>query len=212
MNKPSSASIVLTAFTHQTMTVEKLADNTMLTKKKVSDALEELSAAGRVTVAGGAWTLVPKKKGSIDVTPSAIRKSVTVAGGAWTLVPKKKGSIDVTPSAIRKSPAKKAVATKKTPDKKAPAKKVVAAKKAPAVKKATTPTDAAVKRHAKVAERDDKVLTVITSSASKGITDEEIATKLKVSLGIAYQSIRRLKDENKITSKKGANGVTRRYV
>jgi predicted transcriptional regulator len=184
MNKPSSASIVLTAFTHQTMTVEKLADNTMLTKKKVSDALEELSAAGRVTVAGGAWTLVPKKKGSTDVTPSAIRKS----------------------------PAKKAVATKKTPDKKAPAKKVVAAKKAPAVKKATTPTDAAVKRHAKVAERDDKVLTVITSSASKGITDEEIATKLKVSLGIAYQSIRRLKDENKITSKKGANGVTRRYV
>lgn len=166
----------------------------MLNKPTVSTALEELRKQGKVEVAGGAWTLITNRK---------------------------KGSTNVTPSPKKKAPAKK-VAAKKVPAKKAPAKKVavkttpmrkaVAAQKA---RKAATKSVAALngaKKHAKVAERDNKVLSIIAASKKKGITDEEVAKAIGAPLGIAYHSIRRLKDEDRVTSAKGENGVTRRYA
>jgi len=186
-------STVIAAFTSATMTVERLAHNTMLTKPNVSAALEELKNQGRVTVAGGAWTLIEtsNRKGS-TVTPTKKAPAKRVA-------------------AKKRAPAKK-VAVKTTPIKKA-----VAAQKARkvAAKKVTPKSVAAVngaKKHAKVEERDNKVLAVIVASKKTGVTDEQIAKTLGTSLGIAYQSIRRLKDEGRIDSSKGANGVTRRYA
>lgn len=193
---PSHTAIVLSAFTSATMTVEKLSYNSMLSKANVSAALEDLRQQGRVEVAGGAWTLISnKKKGSTTVTPS----------------PTKKASAKRV--ATKKAPAKK-VAVKKAAPKKAPAKVVPINTKAASVATARKSVASAngAKKHTKVAERDDKVLSIITASKKSGVTDEEIAKAMKTTLGIAYQSVRRLKDEGKIESAKGDNGVTRRYA
>lgn len=191
-----NTSTILAAFTRTTMTVEQLAHNTMLTKPKVSEALQLLKEQGKVEVVGGAWTLLSlKKKGSTDVTPSTAKKA-----------PAKKVAAKKTP-AKKVAPAKKSLQVKKE----ASVKKVAPAKKAAATSKSAAAINGA-KKHAKVAERDDKVLAAIVASKKLGITDEEIATNLGTTLGIAYQSVRRLKDEGKINSSKGDNGVTRRYA
>jgi DNA-binding IscR family transcriptional regulator len=186
-------STVLAAFTKATMTVEQLAHNTMLTKPQVSAALEELKKQEKVEVAGGAWTLLSLKK---------------------------KGSDDVSPTPMKKAPGKR-VAAKKAPAKKVAVKKAAPVKKPAAAKRITPPLMAkkksvaalnGAKKHAKVAERDEKVMSIITNSKKVGITDEGIAKSLGTSLSVAYQSVRRLKDEGRINSSKGDDGVTRRYA
>jgi hypothetical protein len=174
------------------MTAEQLSHNTMLTKPQVSEALEELKKQGRLEVAGGAWTLISNKQ---------------------------KGSTNVTPSPTKKAPAKR-VAAKKAPAKKVASKKTAVKKPAPAkritpplmAKKKSVAAANGAKKHAKVDERDNKVMASIVASKKIGITDEEIAKAIGTSLGIAYQSVRRLKDEGRINSSKGDNGVTRRYA
>jgi DNA-binding IscR family transcriptional regulator len=193
-------SIVLAAFTKATMTVEQLSHNTMLSKPQVSAALEELKNQGKVEVAGGAWTLLSlKKKGSDTVSPTPMKKA-----------PGKRVAKVNHRLAAKKAPAKK-VPTKKV----APVKK--AAKKSAGYKAVTTPRKSVAaingaKKHAKVAERDEKVMSIIAASKKVGITDEGIAKSLGTSLSVAYQSVRRLKDEGRINSSKGDDSVTRRYA
>jgi hypothetical protein len=187
------------------MTVEKLSHNTMLTKPKVLEALGELMEQGRVVVIDDEWTLTnTKKKGSTNVTPSPTKKAPAKKAALARKIPASKGV-----PAKKAAPAKKALAAKK-----APVKKTVAPKTVPV--KAVAPKSIAAtngaKKHARVAERDDKVLAIITASKKVGITDVEIAEAIAAPLGIAYHSIRRLKDEGKIESSKGENGVTRRYA
>lgn len=207
---PSDTSIVLSAFTSGTMTVEKLVYNTMLTKVRVSNALQELETQGKVEVAGGAWTLLSlKKKGSTNVTTSPTKKAPAKKVAA------KKVATPAKSVQAKKETSVKAAAKKVTPAKKAPAKKTAAKKPTiakPVVKKNAVAAANGAKKHVKVAERDDKVLSIIVAAKKTGITDEEIATSLGSSLSVAYQSIRRLKDEGKINSAKGDNGVTRRFA
>ena len=99
--------------------------------------------------------------------------------------------------------------TMATTKKAAAVKKAPAAKKAPAVKKAAAPRGET--KHLKVAERDNKTLDLI-AAAKDGLNDAEIAKALGVSEGIAYQSIRRLNADGKITSAKGEDGKTRRHA